>query len=316
PSGAQRRQYVRQGHDGTIAEDVSVDEAGWLAERFEESRGHMRAVAYRMLGSRSEADDAVQEAWLKLSRSDTGGVENLRGWLTTVVARVCLDMLRSRRSRREEPLDAHEPEPVGDADHDAMLADSVGVALLVVLKTLAPAERVAFVLHDMFDLPFDEIAPIVGRSPTAARQLASRARRRVQGADTRTNAGHARRRKIVDAFLAASRSGNFDALLAVLDPNVVLRADSAAVRMAAARQAVGAPKLAPELRGAPAVAESLSGRAEAAQPALINGAPGLVWAPGGKPRAAFTFTIVRHKIVRIDLIADPEYLRRLDVTLL
>ena len=286
------------------------------------NRSHLHSVAHRMLGSASEADDAVQEAWLRLSRSDTSDIDNLRAWLTTVVARVCLDMLRSRKSRREEPLEARLPEPIASSkavinpEHEVLMAESIGLALLVVLETLAPAERVAFVLHDMFDLPFDEIAPIVGRSPTAARQLASRARRRVQGADTRTNAGHARRRKIVDAFLAASRSGNFDALLAVLDPNVVLRADSAAVRMAAARQAVGAPKLAPELRGAPAVAESLSGRAEAAQPALINGAPGLIWAPGGQPRAAFTFTMARNKITRIDLIADPEHLRRLDVILL
>jgi len=275
-----------------------------------------------MLGSASEADDAVQEAWLRLSRSDASDIDNLRAWLTTVVARVCLDMLRSRKSRREEPLDTGLPEPIASSEavinpeHEAVLADSVGLALLVVLETLTPAERVAFVLHDMFDLPFDEIAPILRRSPTAARQLASRARRRVQGADAVHDADHTRRREIVGAFLAASRSGNFGALLAVLDPDVVLRADSAAVRMAAARQAVGAPKLAPELRGAPAVAESLSGRARAAQPALIDGAPGLVWAPGGKPRAAFTFTIARHKIVRIDLIADPEYLRRLDVTLL
>jgi len=293
-----------------------------LAQEFEMNRSHLQAVAHRMLGSASEADDAVQEAWLRLSRSDTSYIDNMRAWLTTVVARVCLDMLRSRKSRREEPLDTGLPEPIASSEavinpeHEAVLADSVGLALLVVLETLTPAERVAFVLHDMFDLPFDEIAPIVGRSPTAARQLASRARRRVQGADAAHDADHTRRCEIVGAFLAASRSGNFGALLAVLDPDVVLRADSAAVRMAAARQAVGAPKLAPELRGAPAVAESLSGRAGAAQPAFIDGAPGLVWAPGGKPRAAFTFTIVRHKIVRIDLIADPEYLRRLDVTLL
>jgi len=286
------------------------------------NRSHLQSVAHRMLGSASEADDAVQEAWLRLSRSDTSYIDNMRAWLTTVVARVCLDMLRSRKSRREEPLDTGLPEPIASSEavinpeHEAVLADSVGLALLVVLETLTPAERVAFVLHDMFDLPFDEIAPILRRSPTAARQLASRARRRVQGADAVHDADHTRRREIVGAFLAASRSGNFGALLAVLDPDVVLRADSAAVRMAAARQAVGAPKLAPELRGAPAVAESLSGRAGAAQPAFIDGAPGLVWAPGGKPRAAFTFTIVRHKIVRIDLIADPEYLRRLDVTLL
>jgi len=293
-----------------------------LAQEFEGNRTHLLSVAHRMLGSPSEADDAVQEAWLRLSRSDTSDVENLRGWLTTVVARVCLDMLRSRKSRREEPLDARLPEPIASSEavinpeHEVLMADSLGVALLVVLEALTPAERVAFVLHDMFDLPFDEIAPIVGRSPTAARQLASRARRRVQGADTAHDADHTRRREIVGAFLAASRSGDFEALLAVLDPDVVLRADRAAVRMAAARQAVGAPRLAPELRGAPAVAESLSGRAGAAQPALINGAPGLVWAPGGKPRAAFTFTTARGKIIRIDLIADPEHLRRLDLTLL
>src|SRR2546425_11494931 len=261
-----------------------MNETDWLAEGFEANRSHLRAVAYRMLGSPSEADDAVQESWLRLSRSGATGVENLGGWLTTVVARVCLDMLRSRKSRREEPLDTRplaSREDATDPEHEAVLADSVGLALLVVLETLTPAERVAFVLHDMFDLPFDEIAPILRRSRPAARHLASRARRRVQGADAAHDADHTRRREIVGAFLAASRSGNFGALLAVLDPDVVLRADSAAVRMAAARQAVGAPKLAPELRGAPAVAESLSGRAGAAQPAFIDGAPGLVWAPGG-----------------------------------
>jgi len=280
-----------------------VNDTGWLAERFEESRDHLRAVAYRMLGSRSEADDAVQEAWLKLSRSETSGVENLRGWLTTVVARVCLDMLRSRRSRREEPLGAHEPEPVGDADHDAMLADSVGVALLVVLKTLAPAERVAFVLHDMFDLPFDEIAPIVGRTPAAARQLASRARRRVRGAATVSDSDLSRQREIVDAFLAASRGGDMAALLAVLDPEVVLRADSAAARMGAST----------EVRGAEAVAATFAGRARVAQPALVNGAAGAVWAPGGRPRVVFGFTITDGKIVAIDLVADPEGLEQLEV---
>src|SRR6266496_4892646 len=297
-----------------------MDKHEGLAQRFEAERGRLRGVAYRMLGSLGEAEDAVQEAWLRLGRADSGSIDNLEGWLTTVGARVCLDMLRSRKSRGEQPLDGEAPGAdrghAPDPEEELLLADSVGLALLVVLDTLAPAERLAFVLHDMFDLSFDEIAAIVGRSPTAARQLASRARRRVQGADAVHDADHTRRREIVGAFLAASRSGNLGALLAVLDPDVVLRADSAAVRMAAARQAVGAPKLAPELRGAPAVAESLSGRAGAAQPALIDGAPGLVWAPGGKPRAAFTFTIARHKIVRIDLIADPEYLRRLDVTLL
>lgn len=289
-----------------------MDGHDWLAERFEEDRTHLRAVAYRMLGSLSEADDAVQEAWLRLSRSDPSGVENLRGWLTTVVARVCLDMLRSRRSRREEPLGAHVPDLIVsaesgiDPEHEALLADSVGLALLVVLGTLAPAERVAFVLHDMFDLPFEEIAPIVGRSPTAARQLASRARRRVQGAPTVPDADLTRQREIVDAFLAASRGGDFDALLAVLDPNVVLRADRAAVDMGASR----------EVRGAAAVAKTFSGRARFAQPALVNGAVGAVWAPGGRPRVVFGFTITRGKIVEIGLVADPERLRQLDLAIL
>src|SRR6266536_1534889 len=207
-----------------------MDEHEWLAEQFEAQRPHLRAVAYRMLGSLSEADDAVQESWLHLSRSGTSGVENLGGWLTTVVARVCLDMLRSRKSRQEDPLGPHVPDPIvghadgSDPEHEAQLADSVGLALLVILETLAPAERVAFVLHDMFDLPFDEIAPIVARSPTAARQLASRARRRVRGAAT-PDADLTRQREVIDAFLAAARGGDFDALLAVLDPDVVLRAD-------------------------------------------------------------------------------------------
>src|SRR3989441_13163523 len=252
-----------------------MNEHELLAERFEANRSHLRKVAYRMLGSPTDAEDAVQEAWLRLSRSGTSGVENLGGWLTTVVARVCLDMLRSRKSRREEPFDARVPEPLAaredpiDPEHEALLADSIGLALLVVLETLAPAERVAFVLHDMFDLPFDEIAPIVGRSPTAARQLASRARRRVQGAATVPDADLTRQREVVDAFLAASRGGDFDALLAVLDPDVVLRADRAAV-------AAGASG---EVRGAPAVARQFSGRARVAQPALVNGAAGAEWAP-------------------------------------
>jgi RNA polymerase sigma factor (sigma-70 family) len=283
----------------------------WLAERFEENRTHLTSVAYRMLGSPSEADDAVQEAWLRLSRSDTSGVENLGGWLRTVVARVCLDMLRSRESRREEPLGAHVPAIVSreggnDPEHQALLADSVGPALLVVLETLAPAERIAFVLHDMFAVSFDEIAPIVGRSPAAARQLASRARRRVQGAAPVPGADITRQREVVDAFLAASRGGDFDALLAVLDPDVVLRADPAAVNMGASRV----------VRGAAAVAATFSGRARAAQPALINGAAGLVWAARGRPQVVFGFTIRRGKIVEIELVADPERLRRLDLTVL
>src|SRR5437588_7467652 len=254
-----------------------MNENEWLAEQFEAYRSHLRAVAYRMLGSVAEADDAVQESWLRLSRSDTSGVKNLGGWLTTVVARVCLDMLRSRESRREESLDEQVPDPIVsredgiDPEYEALLADSVGLALLVVLDTLNPPERLAFVLHDLFAVPFDEIAPIVGRSPTATRQLASRARRRVQAAATDSDVDLTRQREVVDAFLAASRGGDFDALLAVLDPDVVLRADRAAVHTGAKR----------EVRGAPAVAETFSGRARGAKPALVDGAVGAVWAPGG-----------------------------------
>jgi RNA polymerase sigma-70 factor (ECF subfamily) len=280
-----------------------VAEHDWLADRFEANRTHLRAVAYRMLGSRSEADDAVQEAWLRLSRSGTNGVENLGGWLTTVVARVCLDMLRSRKSRREQSLDAHLADSMMDPEDEAVLADSVGLALLVVLNTLAPAERVAFVLHDLFDLPFDEIAPIVGRSPAAARQLASRARRRVRGAETGADADLTRKRQVVDAFLAASRGADFAALLALLDPNVALRADDAAVRAGASR----------EVRGAAAVAETFSGRARVARPALVNGSAGAVWSQGGKPRVVFAFTITAGKVVGIELIADPERLSQLDL---
>jgi RNA polymerase sigma factor (sigma-70 family) len=289
-----------------------MNEHDTLAERFEASRTHLRAVAYRMLGSQPEADDAVQEAWLRLSRADTSGVGNLGGWLTTVVARVCLDVLRSRRLRREEPLDAHAPGPGGgrgygaDPEHDALMADSMGLALLVVLETLAPAERVAFVLHDMFDLPFSEIAAIVGRTPTAARQLASRARRRVRGASPAGGSDRTRRQEIVAAFLAASRGGDFDALLAILDPDVVLRADRAAVQAGATE----------EVRGAGAVAQTFAGRARAAQPAMVNGVPALVWAPGGQPRVVFGFTIAGGRIVGIDLIADPERLRTLDLAIL
>lgn len=287
-----------------------MDEHEWLAARFEENRGHLKAIAYRMLGSPNEADDAVQEAWLRLSRSDTSGVENLGGWLTTVVARVSLDMLRSRKSRREEPWGEHVPEPAvsdgTDPEHEALLAGSVGPALLVVLETLAPAERVAFVLHDMFAMPFDEIAAIVGRSPAAARQLASRARRRVQGASTVPATDIPRQREIVGAFLAASRGGDMNALLALLDPDVVLRADGAAVRMGAAK----------EVLGAAAVANTFSGHARGAQPALVNGAAGLAWSPGGKPRVVFGFRIEDGKIAGIDLIADPEHLGQLDLEIL
>lgn len=298
---------------------MTANEQNWLPEQFEAHRSHLRAVAYRMLGSRSEADDAVQEAWLRLSRSDTREIENLGGWLTTVVARVCLDMLRTRKSRREEPIGEHlsEPRPgrasyEGGGEHDpereVLLADSVGLALLVVLETLTPAERLAFVLHDLFAMPFDEIAPIVGRSPAAARQLASRARRRVQGGEATTLpiSDHARQREIVGAFLAASRGGDFDALLTLLDPDVVLRADRAAVEMGAAS----------EVRGAAAVADTFSGRARFARPALVGGAAGAVWAPGGRPRVVFSFAIKDGKIVEIELAANPERLEQLDLDLL
>jgi len=279
------------------------------AERFEENRGHLRAVAYKMLGSVSEADDAVQEAWLRFSRADTGDVANLGGWLTTVVGRVCLDMLRSRTSRREDSLDGHPPDSfvtdTGDPEREALLADSVGNALMVVLETLTPAERLAFVLHDVFGVPFGEIAAIVGRSPVATRQLASRARRRVQGVEP-SSAGGARRREIVNAFLAASRGGNFGALLELLDPDVVLWADPVAARM-------GAPG---DVRGARAVAEFFDGAARAARPVLIDGAAGAVWAPGGTPRVVFGFTIADGKITAIDLLADPDHLAHLDLTIL
>jgi RNA polymerase sigma factor (sigma-70 family) len=289
-----------------------MDRRDWLADRFEENRTRLRALAYRMLGSPSEADDAVQEAWLRLSRSDPSGVENPGGWLTTAVARVCLDMLRSRRSRREDPLEAHAPEPVlgrengTDPETEALLGHSVGLALLVVLDTLAPAERVAFVLHDMFAVPFEEIAPIVGRSPAATRQLASRARRRVRGGGSVHHADLARRRQVVDAFLAASRHGDFEALLAVLDPDVVLRADGAAVHMGATR----------EVRGAASVAQTFSGRARAARPAIVDGAVGAVWSQGGRPRVVFDIQVSRGKIVEIDMLADPERLGQLHLEVL
>jgi RNA polymerase sigma factor (sigma-70 family) len=299
-----------------------MEQHDWLVERFEAHRTHLRAVAYRMLGSPSEADDALQEAWLRLSRSGSDGVANLGGWLTTIVARVCLNMLSSRTSRREEPLEAQPVEPGesyedgNEPEHQALLADSVGSALLVVLDTLTPAERLAFVLHDMFAVPFNEIAPIVERSPAAARQLASRARRRVQGAETAAEVDHTRQREVVHAFLAASRTGDFDALLAVLDPDIVLRADRLAVQVAAVRQAQGAPLLASEIHGAAAVAAAFSGRARAAQPALINGAVGAVWAPSGRPRAAFTMTVTAGKIIAIDILMEPEQLRQLNLVII
>jgi RNA polymerase sigma factor (sigma-70 family) len=292
-----------------------MDERDWLAEQFEEHRGHLRAVAYKMLGSLSEADDAVQESWLRLSRSDTSEIENLRAWLTTVVARVALNVLRSRRTRREEPLDVHVPDPVVSRDdgtqpeHEALLSDSVGLALLVVLETLAPAERLAFVLHDMFGVPFDEIAGLVDRSPAAARQLASRARRRVQGAAPVPDADLAGQRRVVDAFFAAARDGDFDALVAVLDPDVVSRSDGGALRPQATAVVRGA-------RDVAARALTFARLSPFVRPALVNGAAGVVVAPRGEPFSVMGFTVVGGKIVEIDAITDPERLRALDLAVL
>jgi RNA polymerase sigma factor (sigma-70 family) len=289
-----------------------VAEHDWLVDRFEAQRAHLRAVAYRMLGSTGEADDAVQEAWVRLNRSDTSAIENLDGWLTTVVSRVSLDMLRSRASRREEPAGESVPDHLEsptagtDPEHEAMLADTVGSALLVVLNTLSPAERLAFVLHDMFAVPFDEIGPIVGRSPNATKQLASRARHKVQGKGAAPEADPARQRRVVDAFLAASRSGDFDALVALLDPDIVLVADAAAVEM-------GSPE---ETQGAAAVAGTFSGRALAAEPALIDGAVGIVWAVRGQAKVAWDFTIKDGKVVHIDMLAASDTLDDLDLTIL
>jgi RNA polymerase sigma-70 factor (ECF subfamily) len=287
-----------------------------MARRFEENRPRLRAVAYRMLGSLAEADDAVQEAWLRLNRADTSGVGNLDAWLTTVVGRVCLDMLRSRTVRREEPLDAERaPGPAAgtggvggvggvDPEQEAVLADSVGLALLVVLETLAPAERLAFVLHDMFAVSFDEIAPIVGRSPAATRQLASRARRRVRGHAPAPDVS--RQRAVVDAFLAAARRGEFAALLTLLDPDVVMRSDAAAVRLGGSD----------ELRGPAAVAGFFSGRAQGAVPALIDGTVGAVVVVAGRTRIAIRFTVTDGRITGIDAVAEPARLDRLEVTAL
>jgi RNA polymerase sigma-70 factor (ECF subfamily) len=289
-----------------------MEEHEILAQQFEAHRTHLRGVAYRMLGSLSEADDAVQEAWLRLSRADAGEVENLGGWLTTVVARLCLDMLRSHKSRREEPLEANAPEPAAvsqegtNPEHEVLLADSVGLALLVVLDTLTPAERLAFVLHDLFAVSFDDIASIVGRSPAAVRQLASRARRRVQGAPA-PEADLASQRQVVDAFLAALRGGDFDGLLAVLDPDLLVRADMGPGREL--REIRGAQNWA---RGALAFAQAL----QFAQPALVGGSVGIVFAPRGRLSRALRFTIEAGKIARVDVIADPERLRELEVAVL
>lgn len=289
-----------------------MDEKNFLAQQFEAQRGRLRGVAYRMLGSLSEADDAVQEAWLRLGRNDAAAIDNLGGWLTTVVARICLDMLRSRKARREDGLDNAGPEPVANdnieavLEQEAQLAESVGLALLVVLQTLAPAERIAFVLHDMFDLPFDDIAPIVGRSPTAARQLASRARRRVQGKAVRPDADIAGQRRVVDAFLAAARGGDMEGLLAALDPDVVVRADAVA-RQAGAKE---------EVHGAQLVAQFYLGKAQQARPALVDGRVGIVVAPRGRLALVLKLSFANERITGIDLIADPAQLQRFDLATL
>jgi RNA polymerase sigma factor (sigma-70 family) len=292
---------------------VTVNDSEYLTQQFEAQRGQLRAVAYRMLGSVSEADDAVQESWLRVSRADASEVENLGGWLTTIVSRVCLDMLRSRKSRREEPIGPHIPEPIVssedevDPEHEALLADSVGLALQVVLETLTPAERLAFVLHDMFGVSFDDIAPIVERSPAAARQLASRARRRVRGGAPPPDPDLARQREVVDAFLAAAREGDFDALLEVLDPEVVLRVDRGATRPGVLIEGAGA--VVKEAR-------RFAGGARFARPALVNGAAGLVVAPAGRPVALAGFTVAGGKVVEVDVLADRARLSELDLKFL
>ena len=291
-----------------------------LSARFEANRPRLRAVAYRMLGSMSEAEDAVQETWLRLMRVGAAAVDNLGGWLTTVLGHVCLDILRARSTRETAaPAMGSEgaaaaPEPA-DPERELLLADAVGSAMMTVLDTLSPPERVAFVLHDLFALSFEDIGAIVGRSAVATRQLASRARRRLQGASERENELPSQR-ELAQAFMAASRDGNLEALLGVLDPDVVLRVDPVAVKAAAAREAQGAPRLTHEVRGAADVARVFLGRVQAAQPALVDGTPGAAWAPGGHARAVFVFKVEQGRIVEVQLIADPKTIARLDVLLL
>lgn len=288
-----------------------------LAVTFESSRPRLQAVAYRMLGSLTEAEDAVQDTWLRLSRSDAESIDNLGGWLTTVLSRVCLGMLRSRRTRREDQLELEEPELTGTTpEEEAVLAETMGPALLLLLDTLTPGERLAFVLHDLFAVPFEDIAPIVGRSPAAARQLASRARRRVRGGEKARSGDQRRQRDVVEAFLAASRRGDFESLVTLLDPDAVLRADRAAVELAAANRNQGAPRLSPEQRGAQAVANALAGRATAAKLALIEGIPGAAWAPDGRPRAVFAFHVVGDTITEIEIVTDPAVVAALRVEIL
>jgi len=295
-------------------EDVTVSDRELLDQRFEAHRSQLRAVALRMLGSSHEADDALQEAWLRFNRADIGAVENLGGWLTTVMARICLDMLRARTTKQETPPDAA-PDPLAavSPEDEALLVDAVGLALLVVLDTLPPAERLAFVLHDMFAVPFEEIAPIVGRSPVAARQLASRGRRRVQADPSIPDVPAETQREVVTAFLAASREGDFGGLLKLLDPAVVLRADAVAVETAAGRAEAGAPSLRGEMRGVDAVARVFAGRAGAARLTLVDGLAGAAWSTGGKARSVFDFTVRDGRVVCIELLMDPETIDALDL---
>jgi RNA polymerase sigma factor (sigma-70 family) len=304
-----------------------MDQKSWLTERFEENRPRLRGVAYRMLGSLSEAEDAVQEAWLRLNRIDAATIDHLGGWLTTVVSRVCLDVLRSRKLRREEPIGPQVIEPSvirgegADPEGEAVLADSVGVALLVVLEALTPAERLAFVLHDLFDMPFDEIGPIVGRTAGAAKQLASRARRRVRGSPAPTDAGRARQREVVEAFLKATRAGDLQGLLAILDPDAVIHIDAVArvdgvTRVDAPAAEAGKPR---ELKGAQAWAPQFIALARGmrfVQPALIDGTVGVIFAPRGKLTRVLSFTFADNKVARVDVIADPAHFRELDIAVL
>jgi len=303
-------------YDDHEREDVTVSDPELLARRFESHRAHLRTVAIRMLGSSHEADDAVQEAWLRLSRADADAVDNLGGWLTTVVARVCLDVLRSRSKRKEVSPEGHLEPAVASPEEEVLLADSVGVALLVVLDTLEPAERLAFVLHDMFAVPFEEIAPIVGRSPVATRQLASRARRRVRSEPSVPDASDtsaAAQREVVAAFLAAARDGDFAGLVRLLDPDVVLRADAVAVEMATARASAGAPALRGEMRGVDAVARVFAGGAKAARLALVDGLAGAVVSVGARPMAVFGFTVRGGRVAGVEVLSDPGTLAQLDL---
>lgn len=320
PPGARRA--VRARPPATVShavllprQSVVVDDD--LTAAFERNRPRLQSIAYRMLGSLTEAEDAVQETWIRLHGSDAARIDNLAGWLTTVLSRVCLGMLRARRTRPEDPFDLEDQVPEAlTPEEEAVLADSMGPALLLVLDALAPAERLAFVLHDLFAVPFDEVAPIVGRSPAAARQLASRARRRVQGTDEMPSGDRRRQQEIVDAFLAASRRGDYEALVSLLDPDAVLRADRSAVELAIANRDRGAPLLEPEVRGARKVATALIGRATAARSALVEGTPGAVWVAGGRPRAAFAFHVVGDTVSEIEIVTDPAVVAALDIELL